>query len=176
MQSKKIGFFLIALGIILTVVVFGAKVREDAYIDQIVLAQGSCFDDAGECIHDDRDWTLYLVGWILSAALVLLGIYLFFFDKAHVLLKSQHEQLTTELKEAKTKDEFKAFLKGFSAEEQQVLKAIHEQEGIQQSTLRYRTGIPKATLSQIVKNLENRGFLTKKPAGKTNELFLKKEF
>ncbi|MSR86189.1 hypothetical protein EXS74_02240 [Candidatus Woesearchaeota archaeon] len=77
---------------------------------------------------------------------------------------------------AKQRDEFHAYLAGFSQEEQKVLKAVQEQEGIQLSTLRYRTGISKTSLSLLLKSLEERGIISKKEHGKTNLVFLVRKF
>lgn len=180
MNQKQIGVIIIIIGIILAGFVYFAKLREDRAIDLLVEQQGTCFLDDGTCLHDDRNITLYVIGWVLSGVLVVLGIYLGFFDKTQKMLAEHQVKVSSALKEAsekeKEKDEFKAFLAGFSEEEQNILKAIREQDGIKQSTLRFRTGMSKTTLSLALKKLEEKGIISRKPSGKTNEVFLRKKF
>lgn len=180
MNQKQIGAVVIIVGIVLAVFVFMAKIREDKALNLLISQQGSCYLDDGTCLHEDRSYTLYIIGWVLSGALIILGIYLIVFDKTQKMLAEQQVTVSTALKEAKKqekeKDEFKAFLSGFSKEEQNILKAIKEQDGIQQSTLRFRTGMSKTTLSLILKSLEERGIISRKQSGKTNEVYLRKKF
>lgn len=180
MNQKQIGIILIILGILLSIFVQVAKSNEDFYIKQLMLENDSCFLDDGTCLHADRNITAYVIGWVISGIMVSLGIYLFFFDKTQKQLEQSTIIVSEALKEAKKqekqKDEFSAFLTGFSSDEQKVLKAIKEQDGIKQSTLRYRTDISKTTLSLMLKSLEERGFIKRKPAGKTNQVYLVKKF
>ena len=175
MNKKQIGIFLVIIGILLASFLFFAKQREDAYIDQIIQQQGGiCYLD-GVCLHD-QEFTSYFFGAIPIIAIIILGVYLFFFDTTEKQILKQHKEVTSALNEAKSRDEFQAYLAGFVPEEQKVLKAIQEQEGIQQSTLRYRINMSKTSLSLVLKSLEERGIITKKEHGKTNILFLVKKF
>jgi DNA-binding MarR family transcriptional regulator len=176
MNQKIVGAILIAAGIILAVFVFMAKAREDAYINNIIAETGSCYLKDGTCLHDSRDYSLYIGGWVLSAALALLGVYLLLFDRTTQLMLAHQERIAGDLKAANKKDEFKAFLSGFNEDEQKVLKAIREQDGIQQSTLRYRTGQSKTGLSLMLKEFEKKGIITRKESGKTNEIYLRNSF
>ncbi len=153
-----------------------AKDREDRYINNFIHSEGTCFLEDGTCLHEDRDYTLYIVGWILSASLIILGVYILAFDHASKAILKKQEEITQDLKEVKKKDEFKAFLTGFSSDEQLVLKSIREQDGIKQSTLRYKTGLSKTGLSLILKDFEEREIITRKESGKTNEVYLRKKY
>lgn len=180
MNQKQIGTIVLIIGIVLAVFVLLVKLREDSQIHATVEQTGSCYLADGTCLHEDRDWILYIVGWVLSAALIILGVYLLLFDKTQKVLAEHQQKVSSALRDAKrdegAKEKFEAFLAGFGPEEQAVLKAIKEQDGIKQSTLRYRTGISKTSLSLMLKDLEARGFISRKQEGKTNQVFLRKKF
>lgn len=177
MNQKQIGIILIILGIIISGFVYVAKVREDRNIDAIITIQGgSCYLPDGTCLHEDRSYALYIIGWVISAALIILGSYLIFFNRTEQILEKQATELKHEIKESKKTKEFDAFLAGFNADEQNVIKAINAQEGIQQSTLRYKTGMSKTGLSLLLKSLEERDIIKRTLDGKTNKVYLRKKF
>jgi ribosomal protein S25 len=176
MNQKQIGVIVLIIGILAAVFVYMAKLKEDASIKLIVQETGSCYLADGTCLHQDRNWTPYILGGIISAALTMLGIYLIVFDKTQAILVQQHHEVSQALKEAKHKDEFNAFLSGFRDDEKAVLKAIREQEGVTQSTLRFRTGMSKASLSLLLKSLEERDIISRRESGKTNNVYLRKKF
>lgn len=177
MNQKQIGIILIVIGILLASSVFYIKYKEDAYTNKIIIEQGgSCYLPDGTCLHEERALFPYILGWIISAAVIMLGVYLILFDKTQKLMVEQHEKISTALKDATEKDEFTAFLTAFSEDEQKLLKTIKEQDGITQATLRYRTGISKTSVSLMLKSLEERGFISRKISGKTNQVFLRKKF
>ena len=180
MNQKHIGIILIIAGIVLAGFVFVVKEREDDYIRVVMQQENSCFLEDGTCLHADREIYMYVIGGALSLALILFGIYLAFIDKTHAILAKHQLTLAKALKEAKTtektKDEFKAFLSGFNEDEQKVLSAIKDQDGIKQATLRYRTGLSKTALSLMLKGFEKRSIISRKQSGKTNEVYLQKKF
>jgi DNA-binding MarR family transcriptional regulator len=180
MNPKQIGITLMIIGLLLAVFTYIVKVREDAQINNFIKEKNSCYLTDGTCLHEDRDYSLYIFGGILSSALIILGVYLIFYDRTQKALADQQIKVSAALHEAKKlekeKDEFNAFLAGFSEDEKKVLKAIKEQEGVQQSTLRYRTGISKTSLSLMLRSLEERGIVSRKEKGKTNQVFLRKKF
>jgi DNA-binding MarR family transcriptional regulator len=181
MNQKQIGIILLVVGIIIACLVYVAKVREDRAIAQIIIAQGgSCYLPDGTCLHEDRDYTPFIIGWIVSGALLILGVYLVLFDKTQQALADHQRLVSTALEHAKRhdkeKDEFHAFLSAFSPEEQIVLRTIREEEGITQSTLRFKAGLSKTGLSIMLTDFEKRGLISREPKGKTNQVFLRKKF
>ena len=176
-SSKQLGIILLVVGLMVVALTFASKAKEDFYIDTLVnAAGGQCVLESGYCLHQDRNWTGYVIGWVLGAALVILGGYLLLFEKSYEAFTKEQEKFVKEVAEAKQKDEFAAYLAGFTPEEQNILKAVHEQDGIKQSTLRYRTGMSKAMLSIILNSLEKRDVVARKAAGKTKEVYLRKKF
>ena len=180
MNQKHIGIILIIIGILMSGFLFISKSKEDQYIKEIMLQNESCFLEDGTCLHADRDITIYILGAIISASLTILGVYLIFFDKTQKILSENQILISEALVEAKrsekNRDEFAAFLSGFNVEEQKILKAIREQTGIKQSTLRFRVDMSKTALSLALKSLESRKIISKKASGKSNQLFLIKKF
>lgn len=66
MNQKQIGVILLIIGIALSIFVYLAKVREDKHIEIMIQQSGTCFLTDGTCLHADRDFTLYIFGWVLS--------------------------------------------------------------------------------------------------------------
>ena len=176
MNQKQVGIVTIIISIVLVLLIFGAKAKEDYYISQLVKEDGTCVLDDGYCLHEDRSYTLYIAGGIIAGALAILGIYLIFFDKTQKTLAENQAKIASALEQSSKKDEFNAFISSFNEDEKSILKAIHEQEGIQQSTLRYKIGLSQAAASILVAAVEKRGIIAKKVDGKTNKLFLRKKF
>ena len=180
MKQRHIGIILIFVGITFALLIYAAKAREDYYIKQIVIDKGTCILEDGFCLHSNSNYLFYTIGLIVTLTLGILGTYLIYFDKSQKMLEENQIKITKALEEAKKqekqKDEFGAYLAAFSEDEKKILAAVREQEGIRQSTLRYRTGLSKTTLSLILKSLEERQIISKKESGKSNEVYLRKKF
>ncbi|PIN69786.1 hypothetical protein COV93_04055 [Candidatus Woesearchaeota archaeon CG11_big_fil_rev_8_21_14_0_20_43_8] len=180
MNQRQIGILLIIIGFVVAGLVYNIKSKEDRIISQIIDEKGTCYLNDGTCLHDDRDMTTYIFGGAVALFLFVFGVYLAFIDKTHEKLAAYQITVSKALehakKQEKDKDEFKAFLSGFSGDEQKILSAIKEQDGIKQSTLRYRTGISKSSLSLMLKAMEDKDIISRKQSGKTNEIYLQKRF
>lgn len=187
MNQKTLGIFLLIVSIALAGIFYNMKQEGEQQIELLQEKAGeqACFLDNGTCLHD-RQNNLFIIGEGFAVLIFALGLYLLFFDttkETKELVAKQSEQnvqIATALKqsvEEKKKDErFTAFLAGFSEDERKLLAAIHEQDGILQSTLRYRTGLTKTDVSLLLKKFEEKGYVTKKSEGKTNKVFLRKVF
>ena len=73
-------------------------------------------------------------------------------------------------------DKFDIVLKAMDDNERRVLKAIKEQAGITQSTLRYRVDLSKAKVSQILTDFEKKRLITREEKGKTYAVYLAETF
>jgi DNA-binding MarR family transcriptional regulator len=175
MNQKQIGALIIVIGIILVSVIYFIKIKEDFYIQEYVKSTGTCFLEDGTCLHD-KNLTPYVLGWVFSFSLVVLGLYLVFMDMTQEMLAEHQVEVSNALKDAREKDSFNVFLSGFTDKEQTVLRFVKGQEGIKQSTLRYKTGMSKTGLSILLRSLEEREILSRKADGKTKRIFLKKSF
>ena len=64
--------------------------------------------------------------------------------------------------------------KHLKEEEKQVVNILRQREGrAEQGTLRVVSGLPKSTLSRILKELEERNIIYKEKRGKKNMVFLR---
>ena len=170
MDNKKLGLILILIGILLIISIQMVKVKEDTIIRKIVAEQGSCFLADGTCLHDDRDATFYYIGWIISAVIIALGLYLIFFEKSQKEIVSALEnQKHIKINEEK----FDILLKGLTEDEKKIIRAVKEQDGITQQTLRLRTDLHKSKLSIILDGLEKKNLIKRIEKGKTKQVFLK---
>jgi len=170
MDNKKLGIILLVAAVLIAGVIYAVKLQEDKLLENVVEQQGSCYLEDGTCLYEERDFTLYIVGWVFSAALGALSLYLLLFERSQkeiisTLEKQKHIQVGDE--------KFDILLKGLDEEEKKIMKAVKEQDGIEQHTLSLRTDIHKSKLSIVLDGLEKKGLIARKEKGKTKEVFLK---
>lgn len=179
MNQKVLGITLIIISIFSFLVVYANERKNAEYVELLVEKLDSCFLDDGTCLHEEQSKSKIL-GYVISSSILLLGIYLIFFDQTQKLIENYQNKISNLLDkksdEMHTNEKFKAFLAGFDSDKQMILKQIKEQEGIEQATLRYKTNFSKTTLSMHLKDLEEKEIINKVPYKKTNKIYLIKKF
>lgn len=164
MQNKQLGIILIILGLITAGLVF-------SLINQLQEKEqkANCKPTA-DCaaLSKKLDLSHIVVGVI--AAIISLGIYLTFFS---ITEEAILQRLEEEKNNNVAHDKFALMLKVLDPQEAKVLQAIKEQDGITQHTLRLRTDLSKAKLSQILTSFEKKNLVRREAKGKTLAVFLK---
>jgi uncharacterized membrane protein len=141
------------------------------------MSGGTCFLDDGTCIHEVGNLP-FIIGTVAIVFTIGLGIYLILFSKTSKSFETTQKDIlkkidTTKKVELK-EDKFKILLTGLDDDEKKVIKAVKDQDGISQSTLKYRTDLSKTKLSMVLSQLEKKGLIAKVKKGKINNVFLKK--
>ena len=164
MENKKLGSILIVIGLIVGAVFI--------YYTNTLSKQSQelgCFDNP-RCFALEKGLSILHFAVGIFSFIMALGFYLLFFNKTE---KAILEKLENE-KNNKIEDEkFNILLKALDSYEQKVLKAIKEQDGITQNTLRLRVDMSKAKLSYVLQELEKRGLIKRIEKGKTLAIYLK---
>ncbi len=176
MDNKQLGIILIGVSLVLLVLLGFVRANViKAYqneIDKYIEAGEACPSDPEFCPHEQRSRAqipIFIAGAFL-VGVIALGLYLMLFEK------SQKEIISTLNKEKqiqKENEKFDILLKGLDDDEKRVIKAVKEQDGITQQTLRLRTDLHKSKLSIVLDGLEKKGLVKREPKGKTNQVFLK---
>jgi len=147
--------------------------RSDAVAMLMTLpAQANCKYDDTTCPQAEEVTmpSTAVIGMILIA--ILLAIYLIRSDTTQQQILLELEQKRKQL----SRDErYELITSILTKEEQKIIRAVKEQPGISQATLRLRTDLSKAKLSILLKELENRALIVKTEDGKTNIVHLKRE-
>ncbi len=178
MDNKKLGFLIIFVGIIFIIILSIFKIQINQLTNSLMtLSGGSCFLESGKCVHEQNNLP-FIIGTAAIVLTVGLGIYLISFSKTIELFETSQKSILNKLKSTKDKERkeerFKILLTGLDENEKKALIAVKEQDGISQSTLRYRTDLSKTKLSVVLSQLEKKGLITKVKKGKINNIFLKK--
>src|SRR3989344_3972135 len=155
MENKKLGILMVVISLIffLFLIYFNMKLSENS-------SKSEC-NPTEECKAIESIFTITHIGF---------GFYLLFFNKTE-------ERIFKRLEDDKNKkineEKFEIILKALDDYEKKVLRAVKEQDGITQNTLRLRTNMSKAKLSYVLQELEKRNLVRRIPKGKTLEVWLK---
>lgn len=167
MENKKLGFVILSISIIASVVAFGfmgVLGRQTSALQ--------CYS-TNECQRVESLLGLSHIAVGLISFVAALGIYLLFFSTSEeAILRRLEEEKSTRVE----MDKFELVLKAMDDNEKKVLKAIKEQDGITQSTLRFRTDLSKAKISQILTDFERKHLVTREEKGKTYAVHLTDTF
>ena len=178
MDNKKIGIALILAALLMSIVLALLKIQLNHQADSLMaLSGGSCFLESGKCIHE-QSFLPFAIGIGAIVFIVSLGIYLISFSKTARSFELSQQTILNKLKTTKNKElkeeKFKILLTGLDEDEKKVLTAVKEQDGISQTTLKYRVDLSKTKLSVVLSQLEKKGLITKVKKGKINNIYLKK--
>ena len=182
MQNKNLGIILIGLSLVIIILLLFFKAQFQNTFG--IHSTEACPHDPvkGElCPYEKLVEILpyFYVSITFLVIIGLLGIYMVFFaDREKKVIQEYQDKITKRLGDIKKKefkeDKFNLILSALDEYEQKVMKAVREQDGITQATLRIRTDLSKTKLSFILADLEKKGLITKVIQGKTNQIFLKK--
>lgn len=167
MDKRKIGVVLLVLSLLLAFPVL-TLIGDSKQVAQ----EEGCFQNE-ECNVVTYVLNMSHLGIGFLFSLISLAFYLIFFGKTEELLlrqlQHQKEQLTKE-------EKLKIVALLLSENEKKVFNTILLQEGITQNTLRIKTDLSKATVSQILADFERKHIIKKESKGKTYSIFLKADF
>ena len=167
MENKKLGFVILSISIVASVLVFG--------FTSVLGRQTSALQcyPTNECQRVESLLGLSHIAVGLISFIGALGVYLLFFSTSEeAILKRLEEEKNMKLEQNK----FDLVLKAMDENEIKVLKAIKEQEGITQSTLKFRTDLSKSKVSQILTDFEKKHLVKRELKGKTYAVYLTENF
>ncbi len=167
MDKRKIGVTIVIITLLLGVVLINLITDSST-----IAKEKGCFENR-ECSSISYTLSASHLGIGILFALISLGIYLIIFGRTEERLLQQLEQQKQQLSR---EDKLKIVAMLLSENEKKVFNTILEHEGITQNTLRIKTDLSKATVSQILADFEKKNIIKKESKGKTYSLFLKADF
>ena len=167
MENKKLGMVILSFSVIATVLAFGFM---NVLGKQTTSLQ--CYP-TNECQRVESLLGLSHVAVGLISFIAALGVYLLFFSTSEdAILRRLEEEKNMKIEQ----DKFDLVLKSMDDNEKKVLKAIKEQDGITQSTLKFRADLSKAKVSQILTDFEKKHLVKREEKGKTYAVYLAENF
>ena len=167
MENKKLGFVVLSISVLASILAFG-------FLNVLGRKTNAlqCYP-TNECQRIESLLGLSHIAVGLISFIGALGIYLLFFSTSEeAILKRLEEEKKMKIGENK----FELILKAMDENEKNVLKAIKEQEGITQATLKYRADLSKAKVSQILTDFEKKHLIKRELKGKTYAVHLTENF
>jgi len=167
MDNKNLGIILIIASLLIGGVVYTFH----GALSQNAEASCTCGHSEGEtCPMDDENYIQTYAGIFLIGVILSLGLYLLFFEKSQKeIMRTLKKQRINQNKD----DKFNVLLMALDEDEKKIIKAVREQDGITQQTLRLRTSLHKSKLSILLDSLAKKNLISKEPFKKTNKIHLK---
>lgn len=168
MNNKKIGITLVIISLLFAVLFFFllSKIQQEQF-------ELGCTPTTEKCLKIESKFSITHMGVGIITAALMLGIYLILFSKGEeAILKRLEEEKNKKL----TEEKFAILLRACGESEQSILKVIKEQPGIEQNTLRLKSNLSKAKVSQILTEFEKKRILRREPKGKTFSIYISEEF
>ena len=163
MESKKLGFLIIGFSIVLGFMMFSFMNKLSFQEEQLQCSPTNECQEVRSLIGVSH----IAIGFL--SFIFALGFYLLFFNRGEeAILKRLEEEKNMKLEE----DKFNVALKVMDENEKNVINAVKEQDGITQITLRYRTNLSKAKISQVLTDFEKKGLIKRIQKGKTYAVHL----
>ena len=179
MNNKKIGWILIGISLFFIISIIIFKIQVENLVDTLMIESGGSCIKGGVCLHEQNDISVY-IGVAVVFVTLALGFYLIFFEKSQQVLAQTQKDIVQTLEKSKKKqdenEKFEFLLKALNDDEKKIMRAVKEQDGIEQATLRIRTDLSKTKLSVLLTELEKKKLIKKVPHGKKNRIHLKIPF
>ena len=163
MNNRNMGVLLIGLSLVLGVGMFSlVNQLNTRSADMNCVSNPQC-----QSIISTMNTSHFFVG--LLAAIFSLGIYMMLFNKTEQAILQRLEETK---KEEIQEDRFDLISKALDENERKILEAVKEQNGITQNTLKLKTNLSKAKVSQILSSFEKKGLVKREKEGKTYSVHL----
>ncbi len=164
MENKKLGILMMIISLVFFAFLIYFSNNLATRSDKL-----GC-NSSEECAEVGKLFSFTNISFGFFGFMLALGFYLLFFNKTdEKIMKRLEDDKNNKISEEK----FEIILRALGDYERQVLKAVKEQDGITQSTLRLRTNISKAKLSYVLQELEKRNLIKRAKKGKTLEIYLR---
>ena len=171
METKKLGFLILGMSVVLGFIMF-------SYMSQLALqGQQLHCNPTQECQQVNSLLGLSHIAVGFLSFISALGFYLLFFNRSESGTLKDADSLENIQKDKNDpEDKFALLLRPLDENERKVLMSIKEQQGITQSTLKYRANLSKAKISQVLADFEKKNLISRKAKGRTYQVFLTENF
>ena len=163
MENKNVGWFLLAVSILIIIFTFlYSSALDDAVRTSWLLQHG----DVESCEMFDSVTKQTYFALAIAGILVIVSLFLLF-------SKQKEKLVVRKIKEKKIEKNID--LSGFRREEKEVYNLVKGNGAIFQADLIDKTGFSKARMTRIIDKLEGHGLVERKRRGMTNVVVLKED-